>query len=454
MRWWTRQWWSVAGDAWRTQLWPVPSIGVLIAVGLGVGLPRVDAAVDDALPASVTGYLFSGGPEAARTVLSSVAGSLITVTALTFSLTVVTLQLASSQFSPRLLRTFTRDRLVHVTLAVLLATFTYALTVLRTVRASLDSHAAFVPQLSVTVAYLLALGSVITLVAFLAHLARQIRVESMLREVHTDTSATLRRVLPETAPGEADQDPPVVPAVTVPLCGRTSGFFTSTDETGLLDAAVTADVVLLVDRLPGDSLIAGTPIAVAWRAAGTPITGHDLDTLSGQVADAIRTGFERTAAQDPGFGLRQLVDVAVKALSPGINDPTTAIHALGHAAAVLCEAAGRDLGPRLLRDDSGTVRVILRRPNLAELLDLVVAAPRRYGAADPDVLARLLNLLRELAWTIRHPTQHRTITEQLDRLNTTIGRQDFDPAERAHLTGLARHVEQAMYRRWPPHRSD
>ena len=119
------------------------------------------------------------------------------MTSLTFSLTVVTLQLASSQFSPRLLRTFTRDRLVHVSLGLLLATFTYALTVLRTVRASLVGAAAFVPQISVTVAYLLALASVLGLVVFLAHLARQIRVEWMLRKVHADTDTTMRRVLSE-----------------------------------------------------------------------------------------------------------------------------------------------------------------------------------------------------------------------------------------------------------------
>ena len=104
---------SVMRDALRTQLWPVPTIAVVLAVALGVLLPRLDARIDGELPASVTTYLFGGGAGAARTVLDAIAGSLITVTALTFSLTIVTLQLASSQFSPRLLRTFTSDRIVH-----------------------------------------------------------------------------------------------------------------------------------------------------------------------------------------------------------------------------------------------------------------------------------------------------------------------------------------------------
>ena len=186
-------------DALQTRLWPVPTAGVLLAVVLGVLLPELDAAVDDDLPPTLSALLFGGGADAARTVLSAVAGSLITVTSLTFSLTVVTLQLASSQFSPRLLRTFSRDRFVHLTLALFLGTFAYSLVVLRTVRTGTDRGVEFVPQISVTVAALLTLASVFALVSFLDHLATQIRVETMLADVHTDASQTLTRVLRRAA---------------------------------------------------------------------------------------------------------------------------------------------------------------------------------------------------------------------------------------------------------------
>lgn len=446
---------NVLGDIWRVQLWPLPATGVVIAALLGIGLPLVDAHVIGGLPAKVTAYLFSGGPEAARTVLSVIASSLITVTSLTFSLTVVTLQLASSQYSPRLLRTFAQDRFVHVTLALLLSTFTYSLTVLRTVRASLDDQIAFVPQLSVTMAYLLALASVIGLVVFLAHLARQIRVESLLRSVHTEAVQTIRRC---TDAGEQPAGAVTVPATgTVPLCAASSGFLTSIDEAALLDAAVDVGAVVLLDRLSGDSLIAGTPIAVAWPLeTGTAALDRQAVTvLSKRVADAVRTGFERTAAQDTAFGLRQIVDVAVKALSPGINDPTTAVHALSHASALLCEAAGRDLGPLLLRDGSGRVRVTLRRPDLPTLLDLAVSQPRRYGAADPDVIGRLFTLLREVAWSTRRTEDRAAVTEQLVRLCTAVERQTYDQAERTRMEDLNRSVREALDGRWPssgPHR--
>lgn len=195
-------------EAIRSRLWPVPAAAVLVAVLAGIGIPELDAAIDDRLPPTVAGYLFGGGADAAREVLSAIAGSLITVTSLTFSLTLVTLQLASSQYSPRLLRTFAADRVVQRTLGLFLATFVYALTVLRTVRSGTDDtdDSAFVPQLAVTTAYLLAVASVIALVLFLGHLVRQIRVEAVLEQVRADTCETAARLLPPDR-----QDRPTLP---------------------------------------------------------------------------------------------------------------------------------------------------------------------------------------------------------------------------------------------------
>ncbi|MFI7360274.1 DUF2254 domain-containing protein [Streptomyces avidinii] len=437
-------------DSLRTQLWPLPALGVVLAVIAGVTLPRLDSMLQRDLPAWLAEYLFSGGAGAARTVLDAIAGSLITVTALTFSLTVVTLQLASSQFSPRLLRTFTSDRFVQGTLAAFLATFTYALTVLRTVRTADSDQATFVPQLSVTLAFVLALASVLTLVLFLSHLADKIRVETMLANVHADATRNLHRLLPDVSPrGRAGAPPqlPSPPSDALLLTIDSSGFLSSVDEKALLAAAVDADAVLVVGHQPGASLIAGTPIGAAWPRASAAFRPDTQTELRQHVRRAISTGPERTGAQDIAFGLRQLTDVAAKALSPGINDPTTAIHALSHSSALLCDMAGRDLGPRLLHDDDHHLRVILNRPDLGELLDLALAQPCRYGAADPAVLTRLLTLLRELAW---HTTssQHQQITHQLARLRATAEAQDFHPGEHARLAKLADYVEQAMTGVW------
>ncbi|MEO9222127.1 MAG: DUF2254 domain-containing protein [Mycobacteriaceae bacterium] len=437
-------------EATRTQLWPVPTLGVALAVVIGVALPRLDVAIAGDLPPFVQSYLFGGGAGAARTVLDAIASSLITVTSLTFSLTVVTLQLASSQFSPRLLRTFTQDQFVQRTLALFLATFTYALTVLRTVRTGDNGQDAFVPQVSVTFAFVLAIASVLGLVFFLAHLAALIRVETMLRNVHTDASATVRRSLAERdSASTSEPEWPEPPTHAAPVLAESSGFLVSANESALLRAVTEADALLLIDRHPGSSIVAGTPLGVCWPRGGAAFDSDTYSALQRQVAAAITTGFERTAAQDVGFGLRQLTDVATKALSPGINDPTTAIHALGHSSALLCELAGRELGSQVLCDADDRVRVVLHRPDLGDLLELAVAQPRRYGAADPEVLHRLMLLLRELAWCAAAELRP-VVAVQLQRLRATIAAQDFDPYERDRLAVAAENVEQALAGRWTP----
>ena len=434
-------------DGLRTQLWPVPAIGIAIGLALGIGVPRLDAHIDGGLSATFSTYFFGGGPSAARTIFGAIASSLITVTSLTFSLTVVTLQLASSQFSPRLLRTFTRDRFVHLTLALFLGTFTFSLAALRSVRDATEGSQQFVPRISVTLAFVLAVASVIGLVLFLAHLAREIRVETMLRRVRRDASETFNRVLSEREPRERAAAAPTPPPATTPLLAASSGFLVGLDEEALVAAATDVDAVLALDRYPGDTVVAATPLGLAWPVAG-PFDGDAIGELRTRVAAAVTTEFERTGVQDYGFGLRQLTDVATKALSPGINDPTTAIHALTHSSALLCELTSKDLEPRVLCDGDGEARVVLHPPGFEALLDLSITQPRRYGGGDPFVLEALLVLLREVAWCARTEGQGRAISEQLRRLRRTIAGQDFDRAEIDRLSELSLLVEGARAGRW------
>lgn len=429
-----------ARDTLRTQLWPIPVMGILLAVAAGIALPQIDASIDARLPPWAVSLIFGGDAGAARTLLDAVSSSLITVTSLTFSLTVVTLQLASSQFSPRLLRTFTSDIFVQGTLAVFLATFTYSLTVLRAVRSGDGGGTAFVPRISVTVAFGLGIVSVLGLVLFLAHLARQIRVETMLRDVHDDASATVRAAtspLGAVAPGP---EPPTPCAGARAVFAPSSGFLTSIDEDELLAATVWADAFLIIECHPGSSIVEGVPIGTAWSSSCS-LDDAALACLQDTVGRAINVGYERTAAQDIGYGLRQLTDVANKALSPGINDPTTAIHALGHISAILCRLAGRDLRPVLLLDNDGRVRVVLGRPDFAEVLDVAITQPRRYGSADPQVMARLFRLLEEVAW---HAHDDSPVREQLARLRATVARSDFDDVELAQLDKSAARVTHAI----------
>ena len=439
-------WLANTREAFKSQLWPVPTIAVVAALLLGLGLPELDSALSGHLSARVSGVLFGGDADAARSLLGAIASSLITVTALTFSLTVVTLQLASSQFSPRLLRTFTSDQFVQATLALFLATFTYALTVLRAVRSAGDrGQADFVPKFAVTLAFLLAVASVLGLVLFLAHLTAQIRVETMLRNVHRDASSTMRAVLHERDRDEGDQLPglPRPPLDAVQLLAHDDGFLTWFEHSGLVEVAVDEDARLSLDVHPGNFVVRGTPVGAAWPVSGDRFDKETADRIADKVAGCLHTGFERTTSQDVGYGLRQLADVANKALSPGINDPTTAIHALGHISAFLCDLTDHDLGPQLLRDEDDQIRVTMHCPDLAAYLDLGISQPRRYGAADPQVLEKIFQVLLDLSHRAA-PEQRPVVRDQLERLRRTVEAQSFDSAEREALTEFGRRIERNL----------
>jgi uncharacterized membrane protein len=182
-----------------------------------------------------------------------------------------------------------------------------------------------------------------------------------------------------------------------------------------------------------------------WHRHGDPPTDASRQTLTEAVGKRVHTGLERTEAQDFGYGLRTLTDVAHKALSPGINDPTTAVHALGHTSALLRELAQHDLGPVAFSNDAGLVRLVLTRPDLAELLDMAITQPRRYGAGDPLVLARLFTLLAELAWYA--PASARpVIAAQLHRLPRDHRCAGFR-LHRTHAAGPARRAGGALSQR-------
>ncbi|MGB2918827.1 MAG: DUF2254 domain-containing protein [Mycobacterium sp.] len=440
---------TVFVDAWRSRLWPVPALGVILAFLAGIAVPEVDGVLDESMPPRLADYIFGGGADAAREVLGAVATSLITVTSLTFSLTVVTLQLASSQYTPRLLRTFAADRFVQRTLALFLATFVYALTVLRTVRNDSDGGAEFVPQIAVTLAYLLAMASVLALVLFLGHLVRQIRIETMLEHVCADVKDTTHRVLDPLDEHPDHASAPSPPPGASLITARSSGFLVEVDEQALLAAAVDAGAVVWLDRAVGSDVLAGVPVAFCWSATGS-LDEEQLAAVRDRVAGALSTGVERTATQDIAYGLRQLVDVIVRALSPGINDPTTAVHGLNSCSAMLCELAGYRLGPCTLRDGDDAPRVVLARPDLPDLLDLVCDQPQLYGASDPAVLARLLSMLRELAWVVVLPAHRQAIADRLLRVERAAAEQDLDRTDRRKLEQLAHHVREALDRRWAP----
>ncbi len=424
----------------RGALWPLPAAAVLVAVGLGVALPVLDAALEgpDGHPLA---FVFGGGPSAARGLLAAIAGSLISVTGLVFSLTVVTLQLASSQYSPRLLQTFATDRVVQATLAQLSATFVYALTVLRTVRSEgeTEDETAFVPRLGVTLGYLLALGSVVALLFFLGHLSRSLRVETMLRDVHQESVETLARERSPDAPRGPVHPPDGEP---VAVLAGTSGFVTDVDEPRLVATAAEAGaVVVLVPRI-GDPVVTGAPLAHVW-GAGAAREPH----LADAVRAAVRLEFERSPGRDTTYSLRKVVDIAVRAISPGINDPTTAVHALSHASAILGDLLERAPRPRCSEDEAGTLRLVVPHWTADDVIALALEEPLQFASGQPAVLRRIAGVLREVAWRAPRGLVDDAVRTRLDEVAEAARGSTAIPA--AEVDRWRDEVCDALAGRWP-----
>jgi uncharacterized membrane protein len=430
--------WARVGSS----LWPLPVLAIAIAIALGIGLPALDAVLEQPGGDHPLAFAFGGGPSAARDLLAAIAGSLISVTGLTFSFTVVALQLSSSQHSPRLLQTFVTDRVVQATLAQLVATFVYALTVLRTVRAedATSAGTVFVPRLSVTVGFFLTLVSVVAIVLFLGHLARSLRVETMLRDVHDEATATYERELP--APDETAHGPVVLPpGEPRHVLAGSSGFVVDVDADAIVEAAASAGATVLLAARIGDPVVAGTPLAHVWPAT------VDVGEIERSLSSGVRLDFERSPARDVGYSLRKVVDIAVRALSPGTNDPTTAVHALSHVSALLGDLSRRRLQPHAWSDDAGVLRLVVPQWQIGALAQVGLEEPLQFSSGQPAVLRRFAALLRELAWRAPQGALDDVLRGYLDRV-VALAR-DTTEVDAAETGRWEQDFTDALGGRWP-----
>ena len=343
----------------RANFWFMPTVMVAGAVVLSLVTINLDKAAAEHSRIATLGWTFTRGPEGSRAVLSTVAGSMMTITSVTFSITIVALQLASSQFGPRLLRSFMRDRGNQVSLGTFIATFAYCLLVLRTVNGTEGQQ--FVPHISVTVGLLLALTSLGVLIYFIHHAAASIQAENVIATVSRDLDQAIARLYPEClgeeppgrTPKEIERDLPAgFDRESRPVAATWSDYLQAVDVDRLLGVAREHDLVLCVSHRPGKFLVVGGDLARAWP-------GERIDD---DVAEAIRGAFYlgpfRTLTQDIEFAIDQLVEIAVRALSPGVNDPFTAINCVDRLGAALVILAAREI-PSAYRYDDGRLRVIV-----------------------------------------------------------------------------------------------
>lgn len=371
----------------RSSFWLVPALCVTLAIGLGIGL----VALDQALPLAHGLAVFPGPPEGARSFLSSIVQAMISFTGLVFSITVVVLQLSSGQFSPRVLQMFLGDRTIQLALGVFIATFVYAMVVLRAVRGT-SSSAGFVPRIAVTVAFVFVLASVALFIRYISHVANMVRVATIITYIGRQAREILSSRYPRTTTGPGSF--PVLPSSGTTIAAPCGGVVVSVNEERLVRVAAGAGWVLMLVPRVGDFVPAGAPL-VAVRAEPGPASG-DLDAIRARVLKGIALDTERTMEQDLAFAFRQLVDIAERALSPAVNDPTTAAQVIDVLHDLLRALATRTLPAGCWRDGTGRPRLIVPQYQFSDFLDLAVGEIWRYGHSAAQIPGRITAMLDDL----------------------------------------------------------
>jgi uncharacterized membrane protein len=424
-------WW----DSIRTSLWFVPVLCVLVAVILSFILPEIDHYVEDR-EIEIPGIVFRGSSDGARSILSTVAGSLVTIVGVVFSITIVVLQQASTQFTPRVIGNFVRHTGTQLVLGVYLATFLYSVLVLRYVRGEDAQGEEFIPQLSVTFSLLLAAVCLGFLVYFIHHMATSIQASIVIASVHQEFSQDVARLYPEHIgdPAEDDDQPLsrfraeyLKPPVTV-ISATDSGYLRSVDPESMVRHACNCSAVTVLPQI-GDFITRGMPVVEV--SSDEPLT----EDACSRIRNGLILGSERSRYQDPLFSIRQLVDITLKALSPSINDPTTANNSISMIGASLAELADRRF-PDQIRviesEDDGSresVYVWTNRPSYDAYIERGFSEIRRIAISNAAVTMHLVTTLGRLGHAIEGDLRAAAIYQQLREIESALDETEFSTTD-------------------------
>lgn len=353
-------------------------------------------------------WMFDGGSEGARGVLSAIASTIMTVATTAFSITLVVLQLNSGQYSPRILRSFTGDPVNQTVLGIFIATFVYSLLVLRSVRSQAEDFDAFVPTISVTIALLMTLLSMGALIYFFHHSTRTIQASVIIDRTASDTIEAIEKAITSREDDtitvmQADEPLPDEAAMLGDVQVREPGYVQDPNLDKLVRLAGQHNVLIQVHPQVGDYVFLNAKLATIWaypdhdpEQAHEKDAASDLDSLVEEVSDRIEIGIERTLEEGVLFGVQQLADISLRAMSTGVNDPTTAIDTLNRMGDVLIrfdEIAGHDMR---LHDDDGTLRVIMPIASFEEAARIAFDQMRYASANDPVVIGYMFTIMNAI----------------------------------------------------------
>jgi uncharacterized membrane protein len=388
-------------DAVRTSLWFVPLLMGLAAVALASALLGVRVAGEGREDAWL---LHTGSQENARELMSALLTGMISMTALVVSITMVVLTLAAGQIGPRLIRSFIRDRTTQAVLGLFLADILYLLTVFR----SIDAVGAGVPHLAVSVGTAATALCLLVLLVYVHKLARSIVYDTVVENVAREVHRSVREMLP--AGPEPEEPAPELPGEPAWVRLDRDGYVQAVAFGDVVAAARTAGAAVRLHFRPGDFVL----------AAGEHAAVHPASRATAGLREAVRAavvvGSERTPAQDVEFGVRQLVEVSTRALSPGLNDVFTALAVVDNLSAILSWTLPRGTERRVLRDGDGEVRVVRDVVGHADLIAAALDPVRQSGQANAAVLSRLARAVGRLGPAVRTAEQREALEEQLDML--------------------------------------
>lgn len=421
----------------KSQLWLVPLFIVLAAAGLAWLLLTMGDAFTSG-DATAQWWLFSGEAATARDLLAALLAGLMTMTSLVVSITFVILTLSANQLGPRLIAIFMRDMQIQGVLGLFIGTILYVVLILRTLDDTLGSEG--VPHLAITTGTALTILCLLALLFYLHKVARLIIADSVVEAVSRDLQHTFREILPSREDDENQQRPaPTIPrqkAWQVSL-GK-AGYLQVVDYESLVTLACERDIVIEVVVRAGHFLLRGGN-HVTVRVATRPD-----EELERKIRKAFTIGEASTPAQDPEQGIRQLVEIATRALSPGTNDPFTALAVIDRLGASLEDAFELGSQRQYYRDEDDTVRVMANRADDAGMLRAAFHPIRQAGASHPAILISLADVIRKLAPAVRTASQQEALNDQLDRLAGTAALGVLAPQDDADIRARIVRARQAV----------
>ncbi|HET7490206.1 MAG TPA: DUF2254 domain-containing protein [Acidimicrobiales bacterium] len=428
----SRRWRAPAArsHALRTNLWLIPTIEVAGAVLLFVAIQLVDKAAyrgDITLPS----WIDNGSADAARQILTAIAAAVITVVGLVFSITIVALTLASTQFGPRILGNFIRDRGTQVTLGTFVATFVFAVLALGSI--STGSHGEYVPHASITVALALVLLSLGVLIYFIHHVATSIQLPQVIASIARDLAAAIEAE--DIGAGEHRGPEAGLPVAELrrriddggaAVPAPASGYLQLVAFDTLVTIAAEAQAVIRLTHRPGHFVVAGGPLAHVWPAEAVPQVTRSLER-------AHLTGPHRTLAQDLTFAIDQLVEIAIRALSPAVNDTFSALTCIDWLSDGLCKITARWRPAAVHRDRQGYVRVIAARLRYERVVDRAFDTIRQASAGMPAVMIRQLDALAAIMGHTTTADQRAALLDQAAMIQRGCDESVPEPGDRADV---------------------